>query len=602
MRIYEIKRLFKFLPRHLVQLIDRKLRILNGRHQIIPLPPQESIALLALLEFLQRHHVHRTHGVHARLHLVVIRFRRDQLLARQQLRFLGHQFFRLRVQFRHARLPQIIAVRIVPRLLDLPLPPLRPQFIQRLSLPAHILIELRRPRPRPFPFRSQRRLQFFQPRLLRTQLRNLHPQLLAGTLELRFFQQHPRVLLLQRSHALAGQRQFRDQGLLGRLRSRKPLGHRRQFFAPRHHLLLQRLEILAQLREPRRNLRVFRFRRLARLHGRQMFAPRIRRALPRRFRICMQPRNLRALRRELLLDSPQFSSRLIALVRRRHQRFFRFHLPRNRRRHLLLGARNGHLDTRHLRLLLVHRPIQPHRFRFVLPQFALQRQRPCLARAPSGNHASVIASSFRSQKITVRVVVRHLLGQRRALHHVSRAQLRQKIFRRRPQRLPEFPQTGQPPHHPPRHGQGSVRFRRSQIQFVQRVHEERRASAHLIAQQRNSRARLVERFHDHVLQFIAQKLFDRAFVLFLHLGVVRQQSHRAKRAARSIRAALAAHIKKFLHRIRRVSPLAQYLLDRSVPRTFRRKSFAHPLQLLPGFLLPAAQFHQSRLRLAYHRT
>jgi hypothetical protein len=35
--------------------------------------------------------------------------------------------------------------------------------------------------------------------------------------------------------------------LLGGLRARKPFGHRRQLFAPRHHLLLQRLEILPQL-------------------------------------------------------------------------------------------------------------------------------------------------------------------------------------------------------------------------------------------------------------------------------------------------------------------------------------------------------------------
>jgi hypothetical protein len=126
-------------------------------------------------------------------------------------------------------------------------------------------------------------------------------------------------------------------------------------------------------------LRAFCFRRFARLHGRQVFAPRIRRALPRHFRVGVEPRNFFTLRRELLFDPPQFRTGLIPLVSRGHQRFFRFHLPRNRRRHLLLTARNGHLDPRHLRLLLVHRAIHSHYFRFVLPQFALQRERPRLA-------------------------------------------------------------------------------------------------------------------------------------------------------------------------------------------------------------------------------
>ena len=54
-----------------------------------------------------------------------------QLFADQQLRLLRDQLFGLRVEFGDARLPQVIAVRVVARLLDLPLAALGAQLVER---------------------------------------------------------------------------------------------------------------------------------------------------------------------------------------------------------------------------------------------------------------------------------------------------------------------------------------------------------------------------------------------------------------------------------------------------------------------------------------
>ena len=58
-------------------------------------------------------------------------------------------------------------------------------------------------------------------------------------------------------------------------------------------------------------------------------------------------------------------------------------------------------------------------------------------------------------------------------------------------------------------------------------------------------ARMVERFDHHVFQFFAQKLFDRAFVLFLHLGVIGQQANGAEAACGFAVRRLAVALKSF---------------------------------------------------------
>ena len=208
------------------------------------------LALFALLEFFERHHVHRAHRFHARLHFVVIRLGCDQLFADQELALLRHQFFRLRVQFGHAGLAQIVAVGIIARFFDLALASLGAQLVERLPLAAQRFIELAGARARFVPFLFERRFQFLGAHFFLAQIFHLQRKLLARGLKVGLFLKQRAVLLVQRDRSLARQRHLLHEPLLGGLRAGKALGHRGKCFALRHHLLLQRLEIAAQLGEP----------------------------------------------------------------------------------------------------------------------------------------------------------------------------------------------------------------------------------------------------------------------------------------------------------------------------------------------------------------
>ena len=85
MRVDELEGLLEFVARDFVELVDRELRVLDGLHEVVALAPQEVLALLAFLEFLERHHVDRAHGFDARLHFVVVGFGGDQIFAGEQL-------------------------------------------------------------------------------------------------------------------------------------------------------------------------------------------------------------------------------------------------------------------------------------------------------------------------------------------------------------------------------------------------------------------------------------------------------------------------------------------------------------------------------------
>ena len=69
------------------------------------------------------------------------------------------------------------------------------------------------------------------------------------------------------------------------------------------------------------------------------------------------------------------------------------------------------------------------------------------------------------------------------------------------------------------------------IQLAQRIHEERGAAADFVAQHGDARARHVEGFNDHVLQFVAQELFDGAFVFRLDFGIIGQHADGAEAVA-----------------------------------------------------------------------
>ena len=95
--------LFEFLARDLVELGDGLLGIGDGLQQVLALAAQEFESLLALVVFLERHHVHRAHGFDARLHLAVLGVGGGQFVAGQQDGLLGEQVFGLGVQLVDAR-------------------------------------------------------------------------------------------------------------------------------------------------------------------------------------------------------------------------------------------------------------------------------------------------------------------------------------------------------------------------------------------------------------------------------------------------------------------------------------------------------------------
>ena len=85
MRVDEVERFLEFLFGDGIELVDGELRILDGSDQVVAFAAQERVALLAFLEFLERHHVDRAHGVDAGFHFVVAGFGGDQIFADQQL-------------------------------------------------------------------------------------------------------------------------------------------------------------------------------------------------------------------------------------------------------------------------------------------------------------------------------------------------------------------------------------------------------------------------------------------------------------------------------------------------------------------------------------
>ena len=66
-----VERLFELLAREGVDLLDRRLRVLDRVEQIFALRFEERVTLGGFLVFLERHHVDRAHGVEARAHLAI---------------------------------------------------------------------------------------------------------------------------------------------------------------------------------------------------------------------------------------------------------------------------------------------------------------------------------------------------------------------------------------------------------------------------------------------------------------------------------------------------------------------------------------------------
>ena len=156
------------------------------------------------------------------------------------------------------------------------------------------------------------------------------------------------------------------------------------------------------------------------------------------------------------------------------------------------SSRDCHLDARQFLLLLLSHSIEPCGFRFVLAQFAFQRQRARIALASTGNHPAVITGAIKREVIAVRILVRQRFCRVARFNQVCGAKTREEMLRRRAKRVAEIYQTVEPRDHTRSHRQGAIRFGCLNVQLAERIDEKCGASAHFVAQQRNAGARLIK--------------------------------------------------------------------------------------------------------------
>ena len=135
-RVDGVEGLLEFFLGDQVEFRDGLLRVGDGLQQVVAFARQEREALLALVVFLERHHVDGAHGLDALLHLAIVRFGHGQFFAGHESGFRGDQVFRLRVHFAHAGFAQVLAVGIVPRAFDFRVAALFANFLQRLPAPC----------------------------------------------------------------------------------------------------------------------------------------------------------------------------------------------------------------------------------------------------------------------------------------------------------------------------------------------------------------------------------------------------------------------------------------------------------------------------------
>ena len=369
------------------------------------------------------------------------------------------------------------------------------------------------------------------------------------------------MLLAQRFHAFVGLCDFAGKILLDAFGAREAFSHCRKLFATGDHTLLQFLKIAAQVGELFGSLGGFGFggcpdaNRL-RVLGSSLFG-----AGAGRFGFALEARDFFALAIELQVHAKEFTARFVALVGGGYQRLLRFHLLRSGGGKLHLTCRGFFLETGEVRLLLGGENFEAHGLGFALAKLAFEGERSGLAFAAARNGAAVIAGAVRSEEITVRIVVGHLLGDGDGFDDIGSAKLFQEIFRSRAERLAKLDEAVETRDEIPRHGSAIFHF--VHIESAGRIHEEGGASTDIFAEQRDSGAGLIERFDDDVFELFAEKLLDRGFVFFLDFSVIREQAESAETARRRV----TIGVEKLLHGVGRIGAFAQNLLDRGVPGT-----------------------------------
>ena len=215
-------------------------------------------------------------------------------------------------------------------------------------------------------------------------------------------------------------------------------------------------------------------------------------------------------------------------MRRRNDVTFRFALLGRRFFERLFGGGLLRGNRFKRRLLLSCLMFELRHFRVQRPQLALHPQRARLVRAAAGDHAALIAGALRRYERILRIVARELFRSHGAVGQIGRAQPRQELLYRRPERIAEFHQLIETRNHAMLRAERDDRFVVVEPQIAQRIDEKCRAASDFIAQHAHAGASVIVRFHHHVLEFVPQILLDGGFVLLFDFGIVGQHAHRAK--------------------------------------------------------------------------
>ena len=293
-----------------------------------------------------------------------------------------------------------------------------------------------------------------------------------------------------------------------RFGARQPLRQRSHLGAPRRQVFLFRLRVLPECGLLFHRLRDFLFRRHA---GIRDFATPLLRGLGpplRRCGITPQPRKFGLAGAQFHSEPHHVAARLVALQCCRDRQFLRFHVLRHGLLERQFAGAKLFFDVVQRRLCFRSRAFELQHLGIERAQLTLHAQRSRFRWAAAAHHAALIGGAIGCDEGIRRILAREPLRHRGRFHQERRLQPRQELLRRRPQRIAEFHQAIEP-----RNGflfdlEGHDRLVRLQIQLAERVHEERRAPADFVAQQRDARAGHVKGLHDDVFQFVAQELLD----------------------------------------------------------------------------------------------
>src|SRR5439155_17868661 len=188
-------------------------------------------------------------------------------------------------------------------------------------------------------------------------------------------------------------------------------------------------------------------------------------------------------------------------------------------------------------------------------QFTFHTKRASFVRASAGDHTTLVTSTVGRDESILWVFAGEFFGCGRAVGQVSGAEAGQELFGGGAEWIAEVDQLVQAGEDAVFHAEGNDRLVFVDAKIFGGVDEESSAAADFIAKQRDAGAGMVEGFDDNVFEFVAEVLFDGAFVKFGNFGVVGEDADGAEILA----AAAFINREKFLHSVRSVRTVVKNL-------------------------------------------